>query len=111
MAQGKVSHEFTIKNVGKEPLKLGKMYTSCMCTTVSLLLNGEKKGPFGMPGHTPLPKVNKEIQPGGSAQIEVIFDPAAHGPAGVGIIERVAYVEGSSLAEPLEFGIKAFVTP
>src|SRR3989338_1285615 len=44
------------------------------------------------------------------ATLEVVFDPAAHGPAGVGRIERVVYVEHSA-GDLLEFQISAMVTP
>ncbi|KKT83316.1 MAG: hypothetical protein UW81_C0021G0020, partial [Candidatus Giovannonibacteria bacterium GW2011_GWC2_44_9] len=41
---------------------------------------------------------------------EVVFDPAAHGPAGVGRIERAVYLENSA-SEALQLKFSATVTP
>lgn len=110
MAKGDVSHQFKIKNSGSNPVEISKLYTSCMCTTASLVMGDNKRsGPFGMPGHGFVPKINKSLAPGEEAVIEVVFDPAAHGPAGVGRIERVVYVESGS--DALELGFTALVRP
>lgn len=110
MAAGKVKHAFKIKNTGSESIVIGKMYTSCMCTTASLIMNGKKFGPYGMPGHGFIPKINESIAPGNEATVEIVFDPAAHGPAGVGRIERSITIENNA-GQPLEFGFTALVTP
>lgn len=110
MAAGKVSHIFQIRNSSSDPVLITKLYTSCMCTTATLILEGERRGPFGMPGHSIIPQINKTLAPGADANIEVMFDPAAHGPAGVGQVERVVYVE-TNFASTLELRIKARVTP
>ncbi|MBI2034094.1 MAG: DUF1573 domain-containing protein [Candidatus Liptonbacteria bacterium] len=110
MAAGKVDHSFRIKNSGAEPITISQIYTSCMCTSATLILGEKRTGPFGMPGHGFLPKINKVIGPSGEAALEVVFDPAAHGPAGVGPIDRVVYLENNSGAT-LELGIKANVRP
>ena len=109
MAAGKVSHVFKIKNTGGEVLTVSKLYTSCMCTVASLISGGKKFGPFGMAGHGFIPKINASVASGSEADVEVVFDPAAHGPAGVGPIERVIYLETS--AGEKQFGIKAVVIP
>ena len=110
MAAGDVSHQFKIRNTGLEPVNIRKIYTSCMCTTAKLLMNGKSFGPYGMPGHGMIPSLNQEIPAGGEAEMEVIFDPAAHGPAGVGKIERAVIIENDA-ADPLELLISANVTP
>lgn len=110
MAKGDVSKTFTVKNVSAEPMLIEKIYTSCMCTSVSIIRSGQKTGPFDMPGHGFVPKVNQTLNPGESAEIEVVFDPKAHGPAGVGPIDRVVYIEEKDKL-PLELRIKAVVTP
>ncbi|MEK7077854.1 MAG: DUF1573 domain-containing protein [Patescibacteria group bacterium] len=110
MANGKVSKIFTVSNSSAEPVTLEKIYTSCMCTEASLILNGQKFGPYGMPGHGLVPKVNRALNAGQTAEIEVVFDPNAHGPAGVGPIERIVFVEEKG-RQPLELEIKAMVTP
>lgn len=110
MAAGKVKHAFKIKNADNEPVVIGKMYTSCMCTTAVLLIDGKRFGPYGMPGHGFLPKINEAIDAGKEATVEVVFDPAAHGPAGVGRIQRTITIENNA-GQPLEFGFTALVTP
>jgi hypothetical protein len=110
MASGKVKHRYPITNAGTEPVVISKLYTSCMCTTAALVKNGKAGEAFGMPGHTPIPTINVPIKPGEEAFVEVIFDPAAHGPAGVGPIERVVTLENNS-GQPLELAFAALVSP
>ena len=110
MAKGKVSHRFTVKNTGDAPVTVRKIYTSCMCTTATLLLGSDSYGPYGMPGHGFIPQLNKEIPAGGAGEIEVVFDPAAHGPAGVGKIQRIVTIEQGG-GTPVSVGFSALVTP
>lgn len=111
MKAGNVSTTYRIKNEGPAPLALDKVYTSCMCTTATLVTaNGRKQGPFGMPGHGPLKPATGQLAPGETALLEVVFDPAAHGPSGVGRIERVVTVETKG-AQPLELWMVAMVRP
>lgn len=111
MAAGKVTHIYRFRNGGTKPIVLGKMYTSCMCTTAALVKSsGRKFAPVGMPGHTPIPALNETMQPNEEAMVEVVFDPAAHGPAGIGPIDRVVTIEHSA-GQPLELAFAANVTP
>lgn len=110
MAKGSVSHIFRIKNNYLKPIKIDKIYTSCMCTTAIFKKDDKKYGPYGMPGHGFTPKINEIIEPNKEAQIEVIFDPKAHGLAGIGRIERVVYIEQEN-GIISELIIKAFVQP
>ncbi|MDO8633360.1 MAG: DUF1573 domain-containing protein [Candidatus Wildermuthbacteria bacterium] len=110
MKAGNVSHMFQFKNTGEEPVTIGQMYTSCMCTDATLTIDGKKFGPYGMPGHGFVPKVNKSIGPDEEATVEVVFDPAAHGPAGIGKIQRSIILENNA-GDPFEFLISANVTP
>ena len=110
MARGKVTHRYWIRNAGTEPVVLGKMYTSCMCTTAALVKAGRKFAAVGMPGHTPISALNESMAPAEEAMVEVVFDPAAHGPAGIGPIDRVVTVENSA-GQPLELAFSANVTP
>ena len=110
MANGQVSHRYTIRNSGSTPLTITKMFTSCMCTTATLTTRSARKGPFGMPGHGWLASVSETLAPGEEAQVDVVFDPAAHGPAGVGPTARsVTVVNDAGLA--LELRFNAMVTP
>lgn len=110
MAAGKVTHRFAVKNIGADPVNINKMYTSCMCT-VSVLQKGDKKfGPYGMPGHGFIPKMNATVEPGEEVFVDVTFDPAAHGPAGVGVVERAVILENNA-GENVELLISANVKP
>lgn len=109
MAAGKVKTMFQFKNTSAESVVISKMYTSCMCTNAILQMGGKKYGPYGMPGHGFIPKISSTVQSGEEFSVEVIFDPAAHGPAGVGPIQRTVYVETSAGIAQLE--ISALVRP
>lgn len=110
MAAGKVSHIFKFKNTGSGPAAISRIYTSCMCTEANLILASGKLGPFGMLGMGFNPQIKETIPAGSEGEVEVIFDPAAHGPAGVGRIGRMISLEQASAA-PLEFTFTANVTP
>ncbi|MBI4280992.1 DUF1573 domain-containing protein [Candidatus Uhrbacteria bacterium] len=110
MAAGSVKTAFTVQNQQSLPVTISRLYTSCMCTTATLRKNGQDFGPFGMQGHGSIPKINQSIAPGEEATVEVVFDPTAHGPAGVGRINRVVFVETSD-GSPLEFKVSASVRP
>lgn len=110
MANGVVTHDVKITNTGSTPVTISKLYTSCMCTKVSFM-NGDKKlGPFGMPGHGIVPTINETLEPGAESTVEVAFDPNAHGPAGVGRIDRVVTIENST-GVALKINFSATVTP
>ena len=111
MKNGDVSKTFKVVNSADEDITLPSLTTSCMCTSAFFIgSDGNKSGPFGMPGMGFVPKLNKIIKAGESADVEVVYNPNAHGPAGVGIIDRFVYLE-SSTGEKLQFEIKANVTP
>jgi len=110
MKNGKVSTTFKVKNIKTEPVALTRLYTSCMCTEAKLNIAGKTEGPFGMMGHGIIPKFNDPLQPNQEAEVEVVFDPNAHGPAAVGTIERTVTVEGQD-GKLAELNIKATVTP
>lgn len=109
MAKGKVTKKFILKNNTPEAIAAEKLYTSCMCTQATLVKGDERFGPFGMPAHGKIPEINEDIEPGQEAGVEVVFDPAAHGPAGVGPIEREVILETSD--GRLKFKFKAQVAP
>ena len=112
MKDGEVTHEFELKNGGGESIVIQKVYTSCMCTTAYVTDSaGEKYGKFGMPGHRVLAKTNIKVDPGESAVLKAVFDPAAHGPNGVGLAQRSIYIETNSAKSPkLEVKFQAMVT-
>lgn len=110
MAAGKVSHRFWFRNESAAPVLVQRIYTSCMCTTATLVKGIRVIGSYGMPGHGPLPDVNETLAPNEAAYLEVVFDPAAHGPAGLGRTERVVTIEPAR-GEPLQLAFVANVTP
>lgn len=110
MAAGVVTREFRIKNSGGEPVTISKIYTSCMCTTATLSVGEKRLGPFGMPGHDVVPRIDQTINPNEEAVVAVAFDPAAHGPAGVGRIQRAVTIENDA-GRAIELSFAAMVTP
>lgn len=86
---GVITKEFVFSNPTEKTLLLKKIVTSCMCTTAAVEVNGKSTRFFGMEmSMDKNPPVNMEIPAGASAKAIVRFDPAAHGPEGVGPFER-----------------------
>jgi hypothetical protein len=110
MAAGKVSHRYWFRNESGAPVLIRQVYTSCMCTTATLIKGMRVIGSYGMPGHGPLPAVNETLAPDEAAYVDVVFDPAAHGPAGLGFTERVVTIEPGAGA-PLQVAFTAYVKP
>lgn len=113
MKNGKVQHDYIATNDGPEPLVIQKVYTSCACTSAYIIDSANKKhGDFGMPGHIgSAKKANITVNPGESITVVAVYDPAAHGPAGVGIADRSIYLETNSSTSPkLELKFRAVVT-
>lgn len=81
-----------------------------MCTEATLVEGGERFGPFGMIGHGTIPEINRMVEPGRGVLVEAVFDPNAHGPAGIGRINRVISVVVGSRAI-VELKLTAYVTP
>lgn len=96
---GIVTKEYSIKNITESAIKLKKVATSCMCTTASVLTGSEETKFFGMEGHGDAnPPVNIEIESGEEGRVVVKFDPAAHGPQGVGPFDRIVWLTFSDPA-------------
>lgn len=110
MADGKTTHEFHVTNTSSEAVTINGMYTSCMCTEAELHHLEEVHGPFGMPGHGAMPHLEEKIDSGEEFIVNAIYDPNAHGPAGVGPVDRSVYVETSN-GEQLELQFLAVVKP
>jgi hypothetical protein len=110
MAAGKVKHRYAFTNTGASPVMIERIYTSCMCTTATFIKGPRVVGTYGMPGHGPVPAVNQTLVAGETAYIDAVFDPAAHGPAGLGHTVREVTVEQAA-GEPLRLGFTADVRP
>lgn len=110
MKDGNVEKVFELKNEGDREIRLTNVFTSCMCTTAFLEKGGEQKGPFGMPGHGLPANPRTSVIPGETLKVRVVFDPNAHGPAGVGLMERTIHLVEESGAEEV-LSIRSMVTP
>lgn len=111
MKDGLVESIFSIKNTTNTDIFIEKIATSCMCTTAYLETNNTgEKGPFGMEGMGYLPPANELIKSGETRNVRVVYDPNAHGPAGVGYIERFINLTDDN-GNTLELEIKALVRP
>lgn len=107
---GLVDHEFMLENLSDKAVKIGEVSTSCMCTSAKVIIGNKIYGPFGMPGHLGASKADAIVNPDEKIIVKVTFDPAAHGPTGVGMIERQIFLNIGT-AEPLVLNFKANVTP
>lgn len=100
MNDGLAIANFEIKNVGSETLKLFSGTTSCACTKAKIVSDKRTSGYFGMHSKS---KNIFDLAPGDTAQIVAEFDPAFHGPSGVGPIDRQVTI---STNDPLTPEIK-----
>ena len=111
MKDGNVTKDFTVTNSGDKDVFIPSLVTSCMCTKAFIVEpNGTTKGPFSMPSMGYTPPANETIKAGESRIIRAVYDPNAHGPAGVGFIDRFLILTDASGGK-LELEIKAVVTP
>jgi len=90
---GIVSKNFSIKNTGNTTLQLYNIKTSCMCTTAQLKTPEVTSRKYGM--HEKTTGVI-EVKPGETANLLVEFDPAFHGPSGLGPITRTVTINTNS---------------
>ncbi len=91
---GEVEHGFHFRNDGEEDLILKGAATSCMCTTAYFELpDGSISPTFGMHGN---PNWEYVVKPGEEFEVEVTFDPMAHGPDAVGFLQRSIRLFSSS---------------
>lgn len=107
MKGGNVSKIFTIKNTGTDTLKLTNIKTSCHCTKAQVKIGNTSSPYFGMNSVSPW---IGEVLPGQEAELEVTFDPAYHGPQGVGPINRLVALETSDKSNSrIEFALTGTV--
>ncbi|MDP2655329.1 MAG: DUF1573 domain-containing protein [bacterium] len=111
MKNGNVTKEFKVENTTGQDINVSTVLTSCMCTSAFIVLpDGNIKGPFKMPGMGYVPPANEIIKAGESRVIRVVYDPNAHGPAGVGRINRFVTLTDDS-GGTVQLEIEALVTP
>lgn len=102
MASGIVKTNFNLKNSGDQEMEINALQTSCMCTTVKLIIDGNESPIFGMHAN---PAWKANLAAGASAVLEVSYDPNAHGPEGTGPFERLILV-GSNAGNKEELQLK-----
>lgn len=110
MSKGLVEHDFVLTNSSSEALDIEEVWTSCMCTEVLLQVGDKEVGPFGMPGHGVQKSAGLSVQPGETLLVKTEFDPAAHGPAGIGPVKRNIYLKVGEVGQVV-LGFTATVTP
>jgi len=88
-SKGILYHSFPIKNEGTQDLKIANMTTSCMCTKVFLKTKKGEGPRFGMKGMTAPSSWTEVLKPGEDGEIIAAFDPAYHGPQGLGPVSRI----------------------
>ena len=102
-----VEKTFTIRNSGSDILKLSNVQTSCMCTEAQVTIGNEQSPYFGMHGQS---SWVGEVPPAQEALLRVTFDPAYHGPTGVGQITRLVSLTTNDSDQPkIEFTLTANV--
>ena len=94
---GVVEAVFDIKNEGSEPLQLTRVQTSCMCTMAQLTRGEEVSPEFGMHDNS---SYMMTVSAGEAVKLTVRFDPAFHGPNGVGPITRQVSVQTNDSKRP-----------
>lgn len=97
MSEGYATKKFTIKNLGTDTLELFNVKTSCHCTKANVEIDGKSSQNFGMSG---VSSWIGKVLPGKEAKINVIFDPAFHGPQGVGPVTRFVSIETNDKGNP-----------
>lgn len=110
MSKGNVEKIFKVTNPTDKDIFVKTVTTSCMCTSAYIEKGGSEKGPFKMPSMGYVPPADETIKAGGSMDIKVVYDPNAHGPAGVGVIDRFVYLDDANGGRT-QLEIKANVTP
>ncbi len=93
MKDGIVTREYEIKNNSKNVLRVKNIVTSCMCTRAQVISGDKRTRLYSMEMQgAKNPNVDFDIPAESTAKLVVKFDPAAHGPAGVGKIDRTVYL-------------------
>ncbi len=101
MAGELVKKTFEIQNLGQGDLKITDISTSCMCTTARLKVGDKTSPEFGMAGMDNASTFwSQKIAPGEKGYLEVTFDQALHGEAGLGDIIRAIYIQSDDAQNP-----------
>lgn len=97
---GQTSTTITIKNSGQRELIIDSLSTSCGCTTVSVVNNGQEGPVFGTGTPPEAEGWSTTIQPGESAELKIYYDPTFHEGAR-GPMLREIYVSSNDPVDPV----------
>ncbi len=101
---GIVSKSFDVKNTSDKEINLKKITTSCMCTKAKFIVDGRESKFYGMEMNGDLnPLIDYKLPAGATAKVVFDFDPAAHGPQGIGPIDRAITLFFDSGYKELDF--------
>ena len=104
------SANFTLINVGTEPVEVSQVGTSCMCTFAQIAIGGQKSPEFNMAMHNS-PAVNDwrgVIQPGDTATVTVTYKPSLM-PVEGSVARNVKFATNDPQHRKVELGIHATV--
>lgn len=96
--EGKVETSITIKNTGQTDLVVDSLSTSCACTTVSMINDGQEGPVFGT--GTPPEGWSTTIRPGENAELRIYYDPTFHEDAR-GVMMREIYISSNDPVDPV----------
>lgn len=97
---GNVEHGFMVKNIGDKKLEIANLATSCACSKVFLRAKNGDGPKAGMKGMSAPTDWKGSLEPGEEGQVVAVFDPAYHGPQGVGPISRIVSFETNDPDRP-----------
>ena len=95
--EGLLITDFLISNTGSDPLALYDVTTSCMCTVAQVEMGSVISPEFRMGERS---SYVANVPPGEAATIKLIFDPAFHGPNGLGSVTRQAMMRTNDPRQP-----------
>jgi hypothetical protein len=104
-----ITHDFAFENAGPGVLRIDKVQTSCHCTVVTLEIDGNPEGPFGMDGSPG--DWTGHVEAGESVVMKVSYDTFYHGaPGDQGEQTRVINLDTNDPLYPLlKFELKMFI--
>lgn len=98
VAGGQIETGLTITNAGQKGLVIDGLSTSCGCTTAALVSDGQEGPTFG--AGTPPGEWTATIEPGGTAELRIYFDPGFH-PDTRGPMLRQVQISTNDPIDPL----------
>jgi len=111
LSNGKVSHEFIVKNEGKNPLEFLNANTSCGCTSTQIILKDNASPEYLMAGHQEPVKWQGSLGPGEEGKVIVYYDPAVHPELNGAVTREVMIDTNDPNAPQLKLRIHVNQTP